>query len=396
MVTITARAPLAGRGVFDIGIEGRTIRSVAKSRQKTDRWVGPSLFDIQVNGYGGETCKIRTPDKKGVLRYITALFRQRGVGWWIPTVCTGAPDVLATAFRHLGEALDEDPDTADSIPGLHLEGPYLSPEDGPRGVHDLAAIRPPDWDEFRRLQDLSGGRIRYITLAPEVKGAPEFIRRCVESGVIVSMGHTNLGREDLARAVAAGATMSTHVGNGAHDKIQRHNNYIWYQLACPDTFASFISDGQHLPSECLTCMLRAKGLDRSVITSDCVSLGGMPPGVYGNVEKLPSGRLCAIGTTNLAGSSSDLLECVETVIRLGGVAHADGWRLGSVQAARALRLDDRLGLEPGKEATLTVYRYREEGPAIEVLETWVAGRKVFDAGGSARVAVRKGSPDLLD
>jgi N-acetylglucosamine-6-phosphate deacetylase len=197
-----------------------------------------------------------------------------------------------------------------------------------------------------------------------------------------------MGRGDLALAIEAGATLSTHLGNGAHDMIQRHNNYIWYQLAARETFAAFISDGQHLPREALYCMLHAKGLDHSLITSDCVSLGGLPAGVYGAVEKMPSGRLVATGTTNLSGSSSNLRECTESVIKMAGVTHAEAWRLASTQPARAMHLEHRLGLEPGKEASLTVYRYQETGPGIEVLQTWVAGRKVFDADLMERTAIR--------
>lgn len=394
MIKIVANMPLLN-GVYELGIEGPLIASITPSTQETDLCVGPTLFDIQVNGYGGANCRLRTAADKGELAYINRIMREHGVGWWIPTVITNNDETLSTAFKLIGEALDADPDTAASIPGLHLEGPYISPVEGSRGVHPLDCIRPPCWDEFQKYQELSGHRIRYITLAPESKGAPEFIRRCVASGVIVSMGHTNMDREDLRRAVEAGATLSTHLGNGAQNMIQRHNNYIWYQLACRDTFAAMISDGEHLPQEALYCMLRAKGLDHSLITSDCVGLGGLPAGIYGSIEKTATGRLVATGTTNLSGSSSNLRECTETVIRLGKVTHAEAWRLASIQPARAMGLDQRLGLEPGKEASLTVYRYHEAGPRIEVLQTWVAGKKVFDAANSVRTVVRAEFNDTI-
>lgn len=394
MHKIIANVPLLS-GVFEIGIENQTIASITPSLQKTDLCAGPTLFDIQVNGYGGATCRLEKPEDKGELAYITRIMREQGVGWWIPTVTTNSDSVLSTAFKLIGEALDSDPDTSASIPGLHLEGPYISPAEGSRGVHPLACIRPPDWDEFQHYQALSGNRIRYITLAPESEGAPDFIRKCRATGVIVSLGHTNMGREDLRLAVEAGATLSTHLGNGAQNMIQRHNNYIWYQLACRETFASFISDGEHLPQEALYCLLRAKGLDHSLITSDCVGLGGLPAGIYGNVEKTATGRLVATGTTNLSGSASNLRECTETAVRLGRVTHAEAWRLASIQPARALQLESRLGLEPGKEASLTVYRYHESGPRIEVIQTWVAGKKVFDATTSKRTVIRTKFNNIL-
>lgn len=394
MIKIVANVPLLN-GIYELGIEGTRLASVTPSTQQSDLCAGPTLFDIQVNGYGGANCRLRTTADEGELAYITRLMRELGVGWWMPTVTTNSDETLSTAFQLIGEALDADPDTAASIPGLHLEGPYISPVEGPRGVHPLDCIRPPNWDEFQKYQRLSGNRIRYVTLAPESAGAPEFIRRCIASGVIVSLGHTNMDREDLRLAVAAGATLSTHLGNGAQHLIQRHNNYIWYQLACRETFASLISDGEHLPQEALYCMLRAKGLDHSLITSDCVALGGLPAGIYGGVEKTATGRLVATGTTNLSGSSSNLRECTETVIRLGKVTHAEAWRLASIQPARAMKLDQRLGLEPGKEASLTVYRYHDTGPRIEIIQTWVAGRKVFDAATSTRAVIRTKLNDIL-
>jgi N-acetylglucosamine-6-phosphate deacetylase len=102
--------------------------------------------------------------------------------------------------------------------GLHIEGPYISPEDGPRGAHPRADVRPPDREEFERWQRLSGGRIRILTLSPEWPGVNEFITEVTASGVVVAIGHTAATPEQIAAAAAAGARMSTHLGNGSHAK----------------------------------------------------------------------------------------------------------------------------------------------------------------------------------
>ena len=373
MTKITANVPLLD-GVFDIEIDGERIVSVTPSKAETDLYAGPALFDIQVNGYGGESCWSMADD---TLSEINQMFVKQGVGLWIPTVITDTHEGLLTAFSHIAKILDNDPELENSIPGLHLEGPYISKVDGPRGVHKLDCVRSADWDEFIQYQNASGNRIKYVTLAPEVEGHIEFIKQCVDSGIIVAIGHSDLDRESMNKAVEAGVTLSTHLGNGAHNMIQRHNNYIWYQLAARNTYAAFISDGQHLPAECLTSMLHAKGLERSVITSDCVDLGGMPAGIYGDVEKLPNGRLVATGTPNLAGSSSNLRECVEQVVNLTDLTHAQGWKLASIQAAKAMGLPDKLGIEVGKEASITVYKRPDNDYKIDVVETWVAGKKLF-------------------
>lgn len=398
MTTITAHVPLLD-GVFEIAIDGSAITSVTPSQQETDLCAGPTLFDIQVNGYAGRTCRIPSPEKRDALAWIARLLRERGVGWWMPTITTGTGAELEAAFAYCARVLDEDPGTAASIPGLHLEGPYISPVEGPRGAHQLEHVRPPDWDEFQRFQEASGGRIVLVTIAPEEEGAIPFTEKCITSGVAVAMGHTNLDRDSLQAAVDAGATLSTHLGNGAHDQVQRHNNYLWYQLACRQAFASFIADGQHLPRECLYSMIHAKGIDRSILVSDTVLLGGMKPGVYKvrnrEVEMLPNGRIVLPGTPNLAGSGSNLRECVENALGMADLSHAEGWQLGSLNPARLLGLDDRLGIEPGKEASLTVYRYAdaENGPAIDVVETWVAGNKVFDASTTERAILPDTPPD---
>ena len=398
MSTITAHVPLLG-GVHDIAIDGQTIAAVTPSTQQTDLCAGPTLFDIQVNGYAGRTCRIPSSDKRDALAWIGRAMRELGVGWWLPTITSASSEDMERAFGLCAEALDADADTAASIPGLHMEGPYISRVDGPRGAHQLEHVRPPDWDEFQRFQDASGGRIRLVSLAPEVEGAIPFTEKCIAAGVAVGLAHTDLDRDSLQAAVDAGATLATHLGNGAHDMIQRHNNYIWYQLACRQIYASFIADGHHLPQECLYSMVRAKGLELSVLVSDTVLLGGMRPGMYKvrsrEIEMLPSGRIVVPGTPNLAGSAGNLRECVENVIGMAHLSHAEGWQLGSTNPARLLRLDGRLGIEAGKEASLTVYRYAEEetGPQIEVAETWVAGRKVFDACTSERMVFPDAPPD---
>ncbi|SDM82795.1 N-acetylglucosamine-6-phosphate deacetylase [Paenibacillus sp. yr247] len=145
-----------------------------------------------------------------------------------------------------------------SVIGIHLEGPYVSEEDGPRGAHDKAYVRDPDWEEFAQWQEASGHRIRLVTLAPERKGAIHFIKMLKEAGVAVSIGHTCASLDVLEQAVAAGATLSTHLGNASHPVLPRHPNYIWNQLAEDRLWGTFIADGHHLSPAVLKAMLRAK------------------------------------------------------------------------------------------------------------------------------------------
>src|SRR5439155_10601298 len=189
-------------------------------------WVAPALFDLQINGCAGHNFSSTKLGRESI-RQVVAICRQHGIGAFCPTLVTNSFEALQHGFRTLREACEEEKTLADALPVFHLEGPYISAEDGPRGAHPRQFVRPPDWDEFQRLQEAAGGRIRLVTLAPEHDGALRFIERLVDTGVVVSIGHTAASGVRIREAIAAGARLSTHLGNGAHAIMPRHDNYIW-------------------------------------------------------------------------------------------------------------------------------------------------------------------------
>jgi N-acetylglucosamine-6-phosphate deacetylase len=241
-----------------------------------------------------------------------------------------------------------------------LEGPYLSPEDGPRGAHRLEAIRPPDIDEFLHLQDAAGGRIRLLTLAPEQAGAPAFIERLVRDGVVVAIGHTAADTSAIRTAVDAGARLSTHLGNGSHGQLPRHRNYIWDQLAEDRLLASLIADGHHLPAAVIKTFVRAKGPQRCILVSDLAGMAGMPPGRYrdtslGDVEVLDDGRLMVGGQRQmLAGASLPIGNGVANVMRFAGVTLEQAVAMASTRPAELIGADV-VRIEPGAPADLVQF-----------------------------------------
>ncbi|HEX4592092.1 MAG TPA: N-acetylglucosamine-6-phosphate deacetylase, partial [Gemmataceae bacterium] len=242
-------------------------------------WIAPSFFDIQVNGCLGisfNSDRLTTDE----VRRVADNCRSHGTGGFCPTLVTATNEALSHGFATLARLCDTDANLSRRMPAFHLEGPYISPEDGPKGAHPKAHIRPPDWDEFSRWQDAAGGRIRIVTLAPELPGALSFIERIAATGVVVSIGHAAATPEQIRAAVAAGARLSTHLGNGSHTVLPRHPNYIWEQLAADELWASVIADGQHLPPSVLKAILRVKSPARTVLISDAGSLAGLPPGRY--------------------------------------------------------------------------------------------------------------------
>lgn len=343
------------------------------------RRVGPGLVDLQVNGFRGLDFNT-LPVAADLAGKVTRELWSVGVTSYLATVITNSPDGIEEAMRGIARGCEEDPAAAAGIAGVHLEGPFLSPEDGPRGAHAAEFVRAPDWDLFERWQDASGGRIKLITLSPEWPHATEFVERAVQSDVVVSIGHTAAAPAQIRGAVAAGATLSTHLGNGAHLVLPRHPNYLWEQLAQDALGACFIADGFHLPDAVMKVILKAKG-ERAVLVSDAVYLAGLPAGTYdmyigGWVVLTEQGKLHLESNESLlAGSASTVLQGVGHLARSGLASLADAWDMASTRAARAVGLPAAKGLRPGAPADVLVLE--ESEGELAVVETWKAGKRVY-------------------
>jgi N-acetylglucosamine-6-phosphate deacetylase len=369
-------SPDTGQAV-EIEVSAGKITSVREStRDAGGRFVAPGLIDLQVNGFAGVDYNSPEASLEEIARSIREM-RATGVTRFFPTVITGSKERMSAALRNLTRARRELPDEGRSIAGIHVEGPFLSPEEGPRGAHPLEHVRPPDRDEFLRMQEAAAGAIRLFTLAPEMPGALALIAFLVERGVVVSLGHTGAAPEQIRDAIGAGATMSTHLGNGAHSLLPRHPNYIWEQMAADELYAGLIVDGIHLPPAVVKCTVRAKGLERSVLVTDATSPANCRPGRYWlghvEVELNGEGRVQVVGTSRLAGSSLRMDRGVENLIRFAGLTLAQALRLATVNAARAVRLTGRTGfLEAGDVADLVMFRFEAASSRILVEDTLVA------------------------
>lgn len=343
--------------------------------------LAPGFIDLQINGYDG----VDFNDAATTPEQIAAAFRQlwrTGTTGLLPTVITGSHAHIAQCFANLLRAADEFPEVARGMLGLHLEGPFISTEDGPRGAHPREHARPPDWDEFQRWQDAARGQIRLITLSPEWPEATAFIERAAAAGVIVALGHTAATPAQINDAIKAGARMSTHLGNGSHAKIERHPNYIWEQLAADELSASFIVDGQHLPPAVVKCFLRCKGVARSILVTDAIAAAGKPPGRYrlGNVEVevTPARRVCLPGTPYLAGSVLEIHEAVANTVRYSDVTLAEALQMVSANPAALLGAGDQYGrLEAGRPAHLTLFDWEASAALLSIVVTLVAGEVVY-------------------
>lgn len=335
--------------------------------------ITPGLVDLQVNGYAGHD--VNADDVTvDTLEALTRALWKRGVTTYLPTVITASEEKILHVLSVIATARRGDPLLAHSIAGVHVEGPSLAVEDGPRGAHDRDQLRDPDIAELDRWQRAADGAVRLVTLAPERPGAAQYIAAASARGVRVSLGHCAPTPEEVRTAVDAGATLSTHLGNGTASMLPRHPNHLWTQLAEDRLTTMLIADGHHLPAETLTVMIRAKGPERCALTSDSAALAGMPPGRYetpvgGDVEVAPDGRLCLAGTGYLAGSGSDLRTCLDWARSALPIEPVHLLGMASRIPASVLGLADRTA-EGGDSVLL------EEG---RVVETRLAGVVVHRA-----------------
>ena len=383
MLTLHARSYENGEPLR-IKIAGRRIRSVepAWPAESVADWpfVSPALFDLQINGHGGVWFSDDALTRDDVLKALEPHYRY-GVTRLCPTLITNSFEGLAAGFAAIRAACEHEPWAERMVCGCHLEGPYISFEDGPRGAHPREHVRAADWREFQKLQEISGDRIKLVTLAPEVDGAIEFIRRAVTSGIVISIGHTAATPEQIRAAVDAGAMLSTHLGNGAHAMIHRHRNYIFEQLADPRLTASLIVDGHHLPASLVRTFLKVKSPQRTILTCDAAGWAGCPPGIYesklGRSEILDDGKLVVAGQRELlAGSAQETDTCVANVIEFAGVSLKDAVDMASKNPAKLLGCEV-VRLRRGSLADLMVFRIPPEGKRLTIEATIASGELMY-------------------
>lgn len=356
------------------------ISDISSGAEGTEHWIAPGLIDLQVNGLAGYSFNGSQTTVETVRCTVDALHRE-GITRFCPTIVTGTTQSMVAALATLASACDDDDIVEYAVLGIHVEGPFISPEDGPRGVHNIDWIRLPDWGEYLAWQTAAGGRIRMVTVAPELPGAIEFIDKLVAHGIVASIGHSAASVGDVKAAIDAGATMATHLGNGSHPMMRRHPNYIWAQLADDRQWAGLIPDGFHLPPETLKVMIRAKGR-KAILVSDASPLAQMPPGQYRShhgteVVLEPDGRLHPAGLDDiLAGSALSLRQGVQNVANFGILPLGEAINLASRHPAELFGLaDGGVGtLQVGGPADLVMYTWDDRGSPSEMVVSSTVSR----------------------
>lgn len=366
----------------DVHIHAQKIVAITPLQTLADLpYIAPGFFDMQVNGYKGSDYSLEDFSEDH-LKKILAYLATSGVTQHLPTIVTGPRERMVQTLRIISAARRHDPQIAAAIPGIHIEGPYISAEDGPRGAHDPAYIRDPDVIEFKQWQEAADGKIALVTIAPERRGALDFIRQVAACGVATAIGHTAADPATIRQAIMAGARLSTHLGNGSHGQIPRLNNYLWEQLAADELMASIIADGFHLPSSVLNVISRAKGLDKLILVSDVALLGGFVPGIYqwGNldVQVFEDGHLGLPGTEFLAGAAHLLDWDLAHFMNATGYDLASTLPLCTTNPAKLLNATKHLGeFAIGAPANLVLFRFHPGDERLAIEKTIRAGKEIF-------------------
>jgi len=380
------RGKISGGRVSKVQLDGERIAGILvcepnRNDQRLpdeDIRITAGFIDIQVNGFAGVDFNhpnFRGDDLVGVCRNLLTT----GVTRFCPTLITADHKQLARNIKEIRKACKHHPLVRSMVLGIHLEGPYINPADGPRGAHPKEYVSAPVWDEFERLLSQGKGLVRMVTVAPEVPGGLAFIKKASQSGLVVGIGHCEPEPETINQAVNAGARISTHLGNGTHQMLDRHKNYLQKQLSHDGLMASIICDGPHLPDYFVKNVVRAKGRSRVILISDATAAANAPAGRYSlgalEVEAGDDDVLRLPGTPYLAGSALTMDRAIANCAVFAGITLVSALKMATVNPA-GLFAGISGNLEKGQRADLVLFKAKRK--QIKILQVYLAGRLLYN------------------
>ncbi|MCE7055002.1 amidohydrolase family protein [Algoriphagus sp. AGSA1] len=365
-----------------INLDQGVIRSIEELKECFTPYIlAPGLVDLQVNGFQGVDFNEPELEVSDVVFSVQKLW-ENGMTTFMPTLITASESAVSESIKIIIEACKDTLINA-TVTGIHLEGPFISRETGPRGAHPLEFVCEPDWDMVVRLQEVAKGKIKLITLSPEYEGAPELIEKCVGQGIQVAIGHTAAHSAQIKHAVEVGASLSTHLGNAAHLLLPRHPNYIWDQLAMDSLWTSIVSDGFHLPDPVMKVFMKTKP-ENTFLVSDSTKFAGLPAGTYqspigGTVLLTKEGRLCMQENPELlAGSAASLKSCLEYLVKANLATWSQAIDMASVKPLSYLtQKSSSIGLQAGNNADLILFEHKDS--KMEIKKTLKAGKLVYSS-----------------
>jgi N-acetylglucosamine-6-phosphate deacetylase len=332
--------------------------------------IAPGFIDVHVHGGGGHP--LITPDPGEIEAYAGWAVSQ-GVTSFLATVCAPTLDPALDCLAACASAREAS--SGATLLGVNLEGPFVSPER--RGALPASWPATPDVETFRRLLDASGGKLRLMTVAPELAGSAEVSQEALSAGVRVSVGHTDATYEVAREAFAAGASHVTHAFNAMRPFHHRDPGPLGAAVEADGVTVEVIADGVHLHPATVRMLIGAFGANRIALITDGVTPAGLSEGTFaiGEVEaRLNNGEM-RLPDGTIAGSVATMADVVRNVVRWDIADLATAATMASATPAGALGLGERKGrIAPGYDADLVVLT-----ADLSVAATWVAGRLAYRA-----------------
>ncbi|AYY11543.1 N-acetylglucosamine-6-phosphate deacetylase [Actinobacteria bacterium YIM 96077] len=331
-----------------------------------DGWLVPGFVDIHSHGGGGAS--VVGGDHEDV-RTFAETHRRHGTTTLMASLVTGFPDDLERDVHALADMVDDG-----LVAGIHLEGPWISPQR--RGAHDPHALAAPDPSTVRRLLDAGRGRIRMVTLAPELDQGMAAVREIADTGAIAAIGHTDSSFDVAREAIDAGATVATHLFNAMAPVHHRNPGPIVALLDDPRVTVELILDGAHVHEAIAAHVHRSAGAERIALVTDAMSAAGAGDGDYvlGDLAvRVEDGIARLVDGGSIAGSTLTMDQAFRFAVTRANFSIADAVHAASTTPARALGIAHRTGaISEGYDADLVLLDDELTVQAVMVRGTWVA------------------------
>jgi N-acetylglucosamine-6-phosphate deacetylase len=328
-------------------------------------WITPGLIDIHSHGAAGSDTMDATP---AAIQNFGRFLVQHGITAYLPTTITAAQENIQAAIENLVDF--NDPQGA-RIMGAHLEGPYLNA--AYKGAQPEAHLRPAQKNEY--LPWIENGVVKLITVAPEIDGVPDLISEGRDKSVAFAVGHSGASYEVMQAAADRGLSQATHLFNGMTGLHHRHPGPVGSVLTDERIFAQVIADGVHLHPAIVKLIIRAKGIERTILISDSMRATGFGNGDYdlgGQIVRVKDG-VANLLTGSLAGSTLTLDQAVRNTMAFTSLSFQEVLPMATAVPAKAMGMDDQIGLlKPGAKADLVLFNKN-----IEVTLVMCNGKIVF-------------------
>lgn len=340
----------------DIAVENGVIAAVGHELSHTGETIDlegmivvPGFVDIHIHGCAGfDACD-------GTMEALSKISEQlvsQGITSFCPTTMTVASEEIEKALLNIKSCMENPPEGA-SIRGVNMEGPYISVRR--KGGQKGDFVKTPDWKQFKRYFDLSGGIIKIVDIAPECDGADEFIAKASKL-CRVSIAHTDADYEMAMASFKKGVSHVTHLFNAMPGFSHREPGTVGAVFDDADVMAELICDGFHIHPAALRIAFRILGEDRTIIVSDAMRAAGLPDGIYdlgGQAVSVKNGQ-ARLADGTIAGSTTNIYEEVKNLISFG-VPFKQVIKSATINPAKAIREDNKIGsIEKGKSADFVV------------------------------------------